>query len=219
MKVAILSANLGNFDKPVPPVDQIVAPGIEVSYHCFTDKDFPQIADLPPRFQYRIPKLFSWEMYPGYDIYIWLDGGMSLQDPHAVMWLLEQLGEADIAFFKHPWRNTVKEECDHIEEYLQKGDKYITSRYKNGLHKEMYEAIQQDISYTDEYLFASTVFIYKNIAPVKSLMEVWWYFQSRYYTCDQLALPYAMFRTGITFKQLEGNVFKNKYITNVSPHK
>ena len=122
MKVAILSANLGNFDTPIDPVKQDLPEGVEIAFHRFTDEDFPPITGLTPRFQYRIPKMFGWQMFPGYDIYIWLDASMSLQRSDSVKWLLDQLGEADVAFFKHPWRKTIKEEVNHIEEYLKKGN-------------------------------------------------------------------------------------------------
>src|ERR1035437_88783 len=100
MRIAILSANLGGFDTtPQEPVKQDLA----VTFHRFTDKDFPPIIGLSSRFQYRIPKMFGWQMFPGYDIYIWLDSSMSLQRSDSVQWLLDQLGNADMAFFKHPW--------------------------------------------------------------------------------------------------------------------
>ena len=222
MKVAILSANLGNFDTNISePVKQDLPEGVEVVFHRFTDKDFPPIADLPSRFQYRIPKMFGWQMFPGYDIYIWMDGGMNLERSDSVKWLLDQLGEADIAFFKHPWRKTVKEEVDHIEQKLKEGNEYITSRYKNGLHKEQYELAISFPDFIDNTLYASTAFIYRFNLEAINLLTAWWGFQARYYTCDQVNLPYALFnrQEEVNVKTINEDVFKNPYVTIVSKHK
>src|SRR3990167_3032462 len=109
-KIAILSCNLGNFDKVIKPVDQELPDGIEqIDYHCFTDSDFPPITGLTPRLQYRIPKLFGWQMFPDYDYYIWLDGSMSFTREDSAKWYMGKLGNADMAVFKHPWRKTIQE--------------------------------------------------------------------------------------------------------------
>lgn len=227
MKIAILSAILGNFDSPVDPVPQDLPEGVEVTFHRFTDTDFPPITGLTPRFQYRIPKMFGWQMFPGYDVYIWLDGSMSLTRPDSVKWLLEQLGNTDIAFFKHPWRKTVKEEVDHIEQKLQEGNKYITSRYKNGLHREQLN----EFTLNDDTLYASTAFIYQYNFKSSTLLQNWWLFQSRYYTCDQVNLPFAIEKTKrdlrfyadelkpLTVKKIDEDIFKIPYISLVSKHK
>ena len=210
--IAVLSANLGSFDKTQPPVKQ----STPVTYRCFTDEDFPPITGLTPRFQYRIPKYFGWQMEPNHDVYIWLDGSMSLQREDSAQWFLDQLGEADMAVFKHPWRNSIQEESDHIEEYLQRGDKYITSRYKNGLHKEQLKDIKFDTAYTDDHLYASTVFVYRDSEEVRDALRLCWLHQSRYYTCDQLAFTYAL--KDLAVKVIEDNPFKSKYVTLVSKH-
>jgi hypothetical protein len=205
MQIAVLSANLGGFDTPVKHTEQ----DVEVTYHTFTYDNFPQIADLPPRFQYRIPKLFGWQMFPGYDCYIWLDSSMQLTRPDSVSWFIKQLGDKDIAFFKHPWRKTVKDEVDFIEERLKINDPYITPRYKNGLHKEFLEA------YGDNDLYASPVFTYKT-SGTKALWE-WWTLQSRYYTCDQVALSQAL--KDVQVAVLPGHVFRSEYIKVGSKHR
>lgn len=220
MKVAILSANLGAFDKVVKPVDQELPEGVEsVTYHCWTDSDFPPITGLTPRFQYRIPKLFGWQMFPGYDIYLWLDGSVSLQDEDSLKWYMDQLGSGDMAFFDHPNRNTIREEVDHIEEHLRLGKPYITPRYKNGLHKEQLADIELDTQYIDDALYASTTFIYRDSEKVRDAMRHWWLHQSRYFTCDQVALPYVLWKEGIDVRVLDQHIYKTKFMTMVSKHK
>lgn len=217
-RLAILSANLNSFDKVVKPVDQELPKGIDqIDYHCFTDSDFPPITGLTPRLQYRIPKCFGWQMFPECDYYIWLDGSMSFTKEDSVKWCIEQLGSADIAVFKHPWRDSIQEESDHIEDHLQQGKSYITSRYKNGLHKEQLKDIQSDTSYIDDHLYASTAFIYKDSEEVRDALRLWWLHQSRYYTCDQLAFTYAL--KDLVVKVINENVFKSNHLEHASKHK
>src|SRR3989338_6871246 len=195
MKIAILSANLGNFDTTVDPVEQDLPKGVsEIEFHRFADENFPPITGLTPRLQYRIPKLFGWEMFPGYDYYLWLDGSVSLQRPDCVAWFLEHCRNHDMALFKHPWRNTIKEETDHITKKLAQNNRYVTPRYKNGLHQEQLAECSSDPDFKDNVLYTSTAFIYRNTKKVQETMKLWWYYQSRYFTCDQIALPYVIFK-------------------------
>ncbi len=221
MKVAILSANLGNFDKPQPHLQLVEGHtgDYDIMHHMFTDQDFPPITGLSGRLQYRIPKLFGYEMFPGYDLYIWLDASMAIANIEAVLWFIKQLGDNDCAFFTHPWRETIKEEVDHIEDHLQKGKKYIVSRYKNGLHKEFLALIKEHPEYKDDKLFASNVFIYRNNEKMKEAMETWWFYQSRYFTCDQVQLPFSLWLNDIKVSIIQDNVFKSEYVSLVSPHK
>lgn len=220
MNIAVVTANLGNFDQLCDYPEQIVPEGINsVDVFSFDDATFPPITGLSPRLQYRIPKLFSWEMVPGYDFYIWLDGSMSLAQIDSVNWLLHQMGNGDMAFFRHPWRKTISQEVGHIESKLQEGNEYIISRYLNGLHYEQLAIIQQDEHYTDNVLFASNVFIYRNNEKTRSALSSWWFYQSRYFTCDQVPLPWVLWNSDVDVRQIEGNVFKNEYISLTSKHK
>lgn len=218
MKIAILSANLGNFDRPLEPVKQkLMNSDYVVDYHCFTDEDFPPITGLTPRLQYRLPKYFGWQMYPGYDYYIWLDASMSLQDSESAWYFLRQCLGKDMVVFKHPWRKTIKEESEHIEEYLKKGNKYITSRYKNGLHKEQLADIYLDKDYVDDHLYASNVFMYKDSEAVRDVLRLIWLHSSRYFTCDQLAFTYAT--KDLDVEVIKDSPFKSKFVTLASPHR
>lgn len=217
MRLAILSANLGAFDKVVKPVEQELPEGIEsVTYHCFTDSDFPPMVGLTPRMQYRIPKMFGWQMFPDYDYYLWLDGSVSLQRPDCLRWYMEQLGDGDIAFFKHPSRRNIRQETAHIEEHLKLGKPYITKRYANGLHQEQLKDIQLDPEFKDNKLYASTAFIYRDSEAVRDAMRLWWLHTSRYFTVDQIALPYVV--KDLDVKILNEPIYKSGYISLVSHH-
>lgn len=218
MTAAVLSANLGNFDTPHQPITQL---GINYLQHTFTDEDFPPITGLTPRFQYRIPKIFGWQIFPGRQYYLWMDAAFTLATPDSLKWFVDRIGNNDFAFFAHPNRNTIREEVDHIEEQLNKkgktkGSRYLLDRYENGLHKEQYTDICLDKDYVDDALYHSGVFIYKDSEHTRDVMRLWWMHQSRYWTCDQVALPYILKDSAVV--TLPGAPDNCEHITRVSNH-
>ena len=218
MKVAVLTANLGNFDTPVDPVKQ---EDINYTFHRFTDENFPPITGLTPRMQYRIAKMFGWQMFPGYDYYVWLDGTFTLARPDSLKFFIDKCRSYDMVLFKHPWRNTMKEEVDHIEEHLRDGKDYITSRYKNGLHKEQYAdcMLHQPDGFEDDRLYTSTAFVYEDNNEVREMMKLWWANTTRYFTCDQIALPFCVWNKDLDVNVIKDNQYKFKHLKMVSEHK
>lgn len=220
--IAVLQANLGKFDTPSKPVGQT----IPFKFHCFTDEDFPPIAGLTPRLQYRIPKTHGFEMFPGYDKYLWMDGTFNLARKDSLEWFEEMLGEGDIVFFKHPARSTMREETDHIETYLQRkagtkrGQSYLLTRYENGLHKEqLAKCFAEKPAYQDTALYASTAFMYRNTPKVQAFLKDWWYEGSRYFTVDQIVLPYLCFKHKLKVSVINEDQYKCAYLKEASKHK
>ena len=194
----------------------------EVHFHRFTDGNFPPITGLTPRMQYRIPKTHAWQMLPDcgkYDVIIWLDGSITFKRSDCVAYYLSQLADNDMAFWKHPVRRNIKQEVEHIEKHLRLGKPYITNRYKNGLHRECLDEIQKDETYKDRTLYASTSFIYRNTLKVQKALKDWWYWQSRFYSCDQIPLPYVLWLNDIKVGVMNEPLFKSGYISLVSKHK
>ena len=218
MKIAILSANLGNFDKTVPHVVQEVPKDYIVKYHTWTDKDFKPIAGLTPRLQYRIPKLFGWEMFPGYDYYLWLDGSMHMNNPKSLKFMIDCIKDTEFAIFKHPHRHSVDQEVRYIEWKLSIRNMYIARRYHGGLHRENLELMKKDPNWVDDKLYASTIFMYRNIPRVQDMMKSWWYYQSRYFSCDQVPLPYVLYKHEVSVYRIDKNVFKNEFFETGGRH-
>ena len=220
MRIAVLTANLGSFDKMNVCVDQELPEDTKIIFHKYTDENFqPMTTAMAPRMQYRIPKLFGWQMFPDYDYYIWLDGSCSLLRSDCVKWYLEQIEDNDIALLKHPDRKNIKQETEYIEKKLQENNSYLLNRYKNGLHKEQLAECLSDPEFKDKTLYASTSFIYKNTKKVQEMMKSWWYHQSRYFTCDQIALSYVLFKHKLKVKKIDENLYNNLYLTITSKHK
>ena len=196
MKIAVITANMGNFDNPVENVKQ----SVNHDFYRFTNENFPpRHCSMTPRLQARIPKMFGWEMVPGYDYYLWVDASYSLQHTDSVKWFIEQCRDVDMAVLKHPMRKTIQEEADYlkkrlVEEKAGKKEPYVISRYENELIDEQLATIKRDEEFVDNYLFASTALIYRNTEKVQGMLKDWWFHTSRYHSVDQLSLPYVIWK-------------------------
>lgn len=211
MKICLISANLGDFERNFV---ENGSQSVKIDTFRFTDENFlPRDKSMTPRLQARIPKMFGWQMVPNYDIYIWVDGSCALLNTDSVKWLVEKLGDADIALLRHPNRKSIQQEADYLKERLTHDNQYIIPRYKNELIDEQLAEIHADKDFIDDKLFASTVMIYRNNARVRAMMKEWWYHTSRYHSIDQLSLPYAIFKSGCRINVIRESYMKTPYIT------
>ncbi|OGC69957.1 hypothetical protein A2415_04865 [candidate division WWE3 bacterium RIFOXYC1_FULL_39_7] len=212
MKIAVITANLGNFDPRIDYVEQ----SVKHDFYRFTDENFPpRHKAMTSRLQARIVKMFGWQMVPGYDYYIWVDASCTLSSPDSVRWFIDQCDGVDMAVFKHPERSTIQQEADFLKERLKRGDPYIVSRYENELIDEQMEVIKADKSFADQNLFASTALVYKNNPKVHNVMFHWWHHTSRYHSIDQLSLPYVLFTQNCKVRIIPDNYLKNPYLMHV----
>jgi len=211
-EISIITANMGNFEKAVDPVPQ----SVPIDFFRFTDENFPpRTKAVTPRLQARIVKIFGWQMVPGYNYYIWVDSSCYLPHPDSARWLMEQLGDADIAVFQHPQRKTIQEEADYLKLRLSIKCPYITPRYENELIDEQLAEIYSDKDFVDQNLYASTALIYKNTPQVQEMMKEWWYHTSRFHSIDQLSLPYVLTKSGCKVSVIHEKYNQTPYLTYV----
>jgi len=210
MRTALLTANLGNFEEAVDPVMQY-AP---CEFYRFTDENFPpRRCAMTPRLQARIPKLFGWQMLPGYEVYIWVDSSMAVTSSDCVRWWLTKLEGHEAAFFRHPDRRSIREEAEFIRSKIAAGSTYLSTRYAGELIDEELAEIEADPNYRDDLLIASTAFAYRPTPAVQAMMREWWYHVSRYHIVDQLGLPYAIHRAGVQARIIEQHYMQTGYMT------
>lgn len=210
MKIAILSVNLGGIDRNPKHCEQ----SIPVDYYHFDDSNFPlRNCAMTPRMQARIPKVFGWQMVPGYDIYIWCDTTFMIHHPNAAKWMLDNLGDADAACFKHPDRKSLQQECDFLKHKLAEEHPYIVPRYGNELADEFLAEIGEDKNYEDNRLFANAIFIYRNNEKNRAMSKDWWYYISRYHINDQLGMPYAFYKNLCKVNVIDMHYMKTDYFT------
>lgn len=209
-----MTANLGKFDDPVKYTKQELRDDIELEIFKFDDSNFPpRVRTMSPRMQYGIPKRFGWQLKPNFDYYIWVDASCTIDKPNIVNWFTEQCEGYDMALFKHPERNTIKEEADFIRYKMSKGNAYLITRYENEFLDEQMQAIFSDPDFTDNALYASTSFVYNNTFDVQWMMKEWWYHCTRYHALDQLSLPYLVQKFKLSVNVINEDVYHSPHIT------
>jgi hypothetical protein len=217
IKVAIITANLGDFDPVVEYTPQLLPADIEMSVFRFHDENFPPRPHaMTPRMQARIPKMFGWQLVPNFDIYIWVDGSCAMLNNESVKWFVDAIrGTTDIVLFKHPDRKSIREEYEYLKQKIGEGNKYLCARYEGEFDDEQMAVIKADFQYTDDMLYASTCFVYKNNRRVHQMLKEWWYHTSRYHIIDQLSLPYVVKNSDCVALSLDINVYAFQYLTYI----
>lgn len=215
MKVLVHSANLGGFDKMKPHAIQSVLH----DYHISNDDNFPPRAKaMSPRLQARIPKCFGWQMSPGYDYYMWIDGNLTLKHPNSLSHFLEPLLDGhDVVALRHHRRPNIRQEVRYIRKGINQQSRYIVGRYEGELLKEEYEAIENDKDYIDDALLLSGAFAYRNSPEVQQALKEWWYHISRYHIVDQIGFVYSLKKAGLKIKMFD-DLYNDCWFLGVNRH-
>ena len=215
--IAYISANLGNGDMNVQEKHS-KQDHDDLDFYYFTDENFKPRTVVHPRLRAKIPKMMGWQLVPNYDYYIWGDASITLVGSDAVSTLLEELGDADIAFFRHPeYRSSIKDELLHMEDHMagriafNSGCEYLNERYKNEPIRQQVELYLNDPEFNDDKLYAGGMFIYRNTVEVRAMLSYWLLQNLMYSIQDQLSLPYALSKSNLNIKVLDYNLLDCKF--------
>ena len=195
-KTAVITCNLGGFDKPIEHAEQ----SVDYDYFNFTDKNFPpRDKSFTPRMQAKIPKCFGWQLKPGYDSYLWIDGNLRMKDKHTLEYFRDQLEGYDVVVLKHPTHDTVHWEYRYCWRGLHNNapSNYMRERYTNEWLDEQYKVIADDKDYEDDSMVNGGIFMYRNTPEVQAMLKEWWYYISRYLIMDQLSWIYVLKKSGL----------------------
>ena len=208
--ICVTTARLGDFDFDNRNVPQ----SVPAAYAVFTDENFPpRIKSMQPRLQAKIPKCFAWELAPGYNYYLWLDGNIVLNKPDSLQYFLNRCEECDVVVFKHQKRPDIRQETRYTRKGVKQGRLYLTGRYKNEFYNDIYKIVQLDKSYKDDLLVNGGVFMYKNVPKVQSALKEWWYFITRYAIQDQLSFIYVLRKAGLIIKVIDVDIYSSPYLS------
>lgn len=210
--VRLLQANLGGIDTRVYHLTQRLPADIDYREYYWDDQSFPlRNASFMPRMQAKIPKVLGFELVePPADIYIWLDASFQMTED-AVAWLLGELGEADFAIFKHPSRNSIALEADHLQKRLAGNvmrSSYIRERYANEWLSLQLKTYLDTPGFVDNRLFACGCFLYRPTPAVQDMMRAWWYHITRYHINDQLSFPFVLAQSQVAVHTINANIYK-----------
>jgi len=230
MKILVLTACLGEGTVVASTKQEGFYSGINpVVYNTVdevvvTDKDFPpRLKAMTSRLQAKIPKMLGYQLYPGYDYYIWKDANISFQKSNTADWLVSRCGFAHAAFFRHSARSRIQDEADFIEQVMARGDPYLVNRYSGEPMQEQVKHYKANPLFSDNRLFECGVFVYKKEVITKSapnILEQWFYHCARWSVNDQLSLPYVLSNNqDYIVNTIDKNIFGNEYTFYHSAHR
>ncbi len=216
MRIALISANLSGIDNKYESsyLMQELPEDWKLDYFLINDSNFPQrINSLHPRLQAKIPKMLAFEMFPGYDYYIWLDGSVNIINTNSIYWLINSCLGYEIVSFKHPLRNSIQEELNYMLNLMKNGNRYLMSRYDGEPIIEQVSLYLSDDGFIDNRLFSLGIFAYHKSLIEKNFLNNWFYHNARYSVQDQLSFPYLLNKFNLKINIITDNIFQNSYFS------
>lgn len=140
------------------------------------------------------------------DVTIWIDGNMSLlKEPQAVA---DELlpADADMALFKHPYRDTVWQEFAALREQQRFQIPYLQQQLAAQENAYREAGLPEDAQ-----LYECNLLLRRNNDRVERLMDAWWAQVCRWQWRDQVSLPYALWKYG-------GGLKITSHVANVRDH-
>jgi hypothetical protein len=205
MKIALISANCGNWDIEKEWVSQVIPADDELFIYRLNDTNWPmRIRAMTPKMQSTIPKFFGWQMFPDMDVYVWVDASRIITRDDFITWIIGKLGDADMALCRHQYRTSIEQETAYVRHHVNIKNEYLFKRYSHEWIDEQFLVIKSDPLFKDNILYASTFFAYHPIESVQQATMEWWHHFTRYHILDQLALPYVLWKHNVKVNVIEG---------------
>ena len=198
MKIIVYTSNVGRYDNVRPPaIYDATTP-----YYYFTDwpvycepwvpQPFPKPCESKTR-NSRIPKILP-HLLMDCDYSIYHDANLTLKVTPGEI-IEKHLGDADVAFMRHPIRKSVSDEAVRCETAGLVGNgvaqaqaaKYI----ENGLGSGLW--------------CGGALIVRRHGAAVESFNEIWWREYINGCVRDQIALPWALKESGVKLHTIEEN--------------
>lgn len=210
-KIVVYTAITGKYENLKEP--KFVS--TKCDYICFTDDENMksnvwQIRKIKDTCNNPIKTARKYKILPhlylaDYEYSIWIDGSIVIIGDLS-KFLKNELGNAKMAFFKHPNRNCIYDEAKICS--IKKDNRKIIEkqmkRYKQKGYKEK------------QGLIASGIIIRKhNDDAVIRLMKAWWKEVASFSIRDQLSFNYVVWKNQATYKIIKKNIFSNEYFVRL----
>ncbi len=160
---------------------------------CFTGEGIFQRPVMEAKRYKILPHLFFDD-----DVTIWTDCNIWLKrDAQEVADAL--LGDADIALFRHPYRETVWQEFETLKWDQRFAIPYLQEQME--VQRNTYSATLS----VDAPLYECSILIRRNNGRVNAAMEDWWAQICRWQWRDQVSLPFVLSRHDLKINAIDGN--------------
>lgn len=206
MKKVIYSAIIGNYDKVNEP--KIKTDGwdyILVTNNTDIKSDIWNVkyidSDNDPKVARNI-KIKPWDFIGEYDLYLWVDGNLTINcnlDSFVQQYMHPS---ADLSIMKHPYRNCIYAEADECKR--QNKDSYdIIDDQMAKYRKQKYPL--------NNGLVQTGVHIKKPTDKVKAHADLWFDEVKKHSKRDQLSFNYAHWKRPFTYNLFSGQILWNEF--------
>lgn len=190
MNVGLYTAIYGSYDRPK------ILPKLDIPALLYTDnavlaRDAAEsgwvgiVSPTPPAATTPMLQAKWWKTHPAIavpeaDISLYVDGSMTILDEDYVQRCLDALGEDDITFVTHPWRDCIYTEADYSATLPRYADADVLAQ----------AAYYRLIGHPERWgLFASGANVRRHTPEVIKHGEFWWEENVNRTWQDQLSLP------------------------------
>jgi hypothetical protein len=198
MKQLVYTCVFGGYDLVLPPVhvertiDYLIVtedPKLRVRGWRTLVVSTERFDSLPLANRYY--KMLGYREFPGYDCSLYLDGNIRLLGKTSDLLNTFCSDGAGLGVFRHPLRNNIQEEsraCVASGKIAEGGSLETELGF---YEREGFKA--------DEQLFEAGILLRNHANPdLDETMSLWWKQYSRFRSRDQISLPYALWKTGIS---------------------
>lgn len=220
--VALVTSIFGGYDTPCVPVVQ----DPPCDYQLITDTKPIAVAEIPvpwrlrypagldrlePRHAARYAKFTpAHVLEPVPDIAVWIDGRVVVTSPGFVAWVVEHLGDADIAVWRHEFRSTTQAEADAAATEMPR--KYLVAHLAG--HR------SQHVGEPDDQLWRLTVMATRlNERTHQMGRQVLAAMETYPRSIDQIEFPYACRDHGVRIAELPGTIWDAAGMLHLRPHR
>jgi len=204
MKVALITANLGNIDEDIH-LDQIVKQDYEFSFFNFHLNSLPfPLPNLDNRTKARYLKIMTHRFLPEYDVYVWIDGRIKIISELFISTFVKHLeNKKEFVVITHPKRKSIYEEIEFILHQMNSGEHYLIGRYGHQELRKELEFYKSEL-YPNENvpLFSSGVLGRLNNEKVNKACDEWFLRSIEFSNFDQAMLSYIIWKHELTSKHL-----------------
>ena len=225
MNKVIYTAIFGNYDSLEKP--KFVPNGFD--FICFTDSDiksdFWKIEKVTPLYQdstrnARKYKLLPHRFLPQYDISIWMDGNfLIINDLNELLY--KYLSDRNFACHNH--NNCILDPRDCVyqeaEAILWLGQNDPNKKYKDEpsvIKKQIDGYFNEGYPHNNGLIVSGILVRRHKESNVIETMEKWWEEVKYGSKRDQLSFDYSVWKTGLNYNYIEGDIRDNKYFKLLS---
>ena len=221
-KLCVYSAIFGNYDALQLPAESWTADdhtrpeGPGVRFVCFTDRPMPPsppweiVIQEPmartPALASRKRKALPHRFLPGESLTLWIDGYMRLiENPldYVAEWLGDA-GQADVALFPHPWRDTIEKEAYTC---IQRD---LANPMKLLIQLETYRQAGYDPGQPP--LYETGFLLRRDSDKVRLFGEMWWQHLDEFTHRDQISFPFCAYKTGLAIRPIAGEMRASNFL-------